>query len=171
MALKVSAEQVYDAIKASNPTTFPQVELVDLVYGTPAVLSGDPSNKDTSLLVSAAINTPYIGDVTVKYNRLDLADFETNYGERTLIVPEGATAADVVAAFNSEYGAELTTDDYEDNALPTPPDWDGETYTLVAAAGSLAYKNEVVLNVALATTPLSTIIATTTLDGLYFPEV
>lgn len=171
MALKSSAEQVYDLIKATNVATFPQVEVVDLEYATPSALVGDPSGKDTSLLVSAGVNTPYIGNVTVKYDRLDLAGFESNYGSTTLIVPENATPAQIVAAFNAYYDAELDSSDYVNNAVPTPPDFDGETYTLVAAAGSLAYKGSVVLDIQLATTPLSSIITVTELDGLEFPVV
>lgn len=168
--LKKSAEQIYDLIKATNVVSFPQVDIVALTYGTPAVLTGDPSGKDTSLVVSAAVNTPYTGNVTIKYDRLDLEGFETTYGATQLIVPEGATPADIVAAFNSHYECELESVDYQNNAVPTPPDFDGESYTLVAAAGSLAYKGDIVLSILLASTPLSEIITVTELDGLEFPE-
>lgn len=167
--LESSVTQVYNLIAATNSATWPQTA-VALTYGTPAVEVSHPTGKNTSLVVSAAPNTEYVGDVTVNYNRLDLAGFETNYGSTSLVVPENATAAQIVAAFNAYYDSSLDTSDYVNNAPGTPPDFDGETYTLVAAAGSLAYIGEVVLDIQLATTQLSTIITVTDLNGLTFPE-
>lgn len=166
--LNPSAQQVYDLIALTNVATWP-VTAVALNYATPVAEVGHPTGKNTSLVVSAGANTEYVGSVTVNYNRLDLAGFETNYGSTSLVVPEGATAAQIVAAFNAFYDASLDTSDYVDNAPGIPPDYDGETYTLVAAAGSLAYINSVVLDIQLATTQLSSILTVTDLNGLTFP--
>ena len=77
--------------------------------------------------------------------------------------------ADIVAAFNALYDANLDISDYDEAASAPVPDDDGENFTLVADANSLAYKGQIVIVVRLATVALSTVITTTNLDGLEFP--
>jgi hypothetical protein len=175
--LNASAVQVYDLIASENAATWP-VTPVTLTYGTPTALTGDASGKDTSLLVSAAANTVYTGSVTIFYNRLDLAGFETNYGVADLIVGEDPTPADIVAQFNVFYDASLDASDYVNNPVVPRgdypeeyfPDYDGEIYIIVAAPGSLAYKGEAPVQIRLESALLSSILVVNELDGLEFPE-
>lgn len=166
-----SQAQVLALINADNAATVPVGGLLlttHVTFGVPAVNAEGGGVGNTDLIVSSAINSGYVGDVEVNYNRLDLEGF-TAFGPAEVIVTEEATLADVLTAFNALYSANLEMADVVNNALPEP-DFDGENYTLVAAAGSLAYIGDIVVKLSVASTPLNTIITTTTLNGLEFPE-
>lgn len=159
-----SAAQLLALINEQNSTS---LTASDITFGNPSVHSG-ANPGDTDVVVSSAPNSGYTGTVTVNYNRLDLAGFSI-YGDAEVFVPEGATVADIVAAFNALYDANLDISDYDEAASAPVPDDDGENFTLVADANSLAYKGQIVIVVRLATVALSTVITTTNLDGLEFP--
>lgn len=162
--LLTSAAQLLALINEENSTTLTES---DVTFGLPSA-HGGANPGDTDVVVSAAANSGYTGTVTVNYNRLDLAGFSI-YGAAEVFVPEGATVADIVAAFNALYEANLGVDDYDEAASAPVPDDDGENFTLVADANSLAYSGQIVIVVRLATVALSSVITTTNLDGLEFP--
>ena len=165
---KSSANQLYDLILEDNTgATAAGLTFAKVTFGAPADHAG-ANPGDTDVVVTAVANSGFSGDVTVNYDRLDLAGF-TAYGAAEVTVAAGATVTDIVAAFNALYGAALDISDYDEGASAPIPDDDGEIFTLVADATSLAYKGSIAITVFLNSVALNTVITTTNLNGLEFP--
>src|SRR5690606_25575993 len=96
----------------------------------PVSLENDDDGKNTSLVVQAKPNTGYVGDVTVKYDRLDMEGFR-QYGDPTFEIPLGGGLPEIIEAFNMFYGANLSLEDDIDSDLVVPEiDYAGKTFAL-----------------------------------------
>src|SRR5690606_846884 len=138
-------------------------------FDVPAPNTDPEATTNTLLTVHSVVNSGYVGDVQVEYNRLDLDGF-TQYGAAEIIIAEDPTHQDILDAFNQLYDANLQLEDIDQTVDLPVPDFDGEIYTLTAAPGSLAYIGTIDVLLSIASTPLSDVITTTVLSGLEFPE-
>lgn len=101
---KPSNALVLDLINESNniDLTFQEIE-----FQAPGLLVDDDDGKNTSLLVTAIDKHGFTGEVTVKYNRLDLADFEAGK-PAVLEIPVDGSATDLITSVNNHFGLQLT---------------------------------------------------------------
>lgn len=164
-----SPAQLFALIAEDNVTTIGSLVIGDVSFGAPAVNNTGGGVGDTDVVVTAVANSGYSGNVTVNYNRIDLADFSTIGPALEVTVGEGATVEDIVAAFNAQFGSNLDATDYDSGLSAPVPDDDGEPFTLVANATSLAYRGQISITVYLDSVALSTIITNTSLNGLELP--
>lgn len=167
---KSSLEQVIDLINLSNIINEADLSAELVSFAQLSALTED--TKNTSVRVVANANTKYTGNVVVKYDRLDIEGFASNYGSPVIEVGEAATFQDVVDAFNGHYGANLSI--ANDLVAPggvfptieyTPVD-----VNFLANEASLAYIGNADFSFGLATSPLSNIIQTLIMNGLAWPS-
>jgi len=164
---KSSDLQLFAAIVAANAGTIGSLSRSDVSFGNPVAGSIDhgAGQREVDIVVTANANTGVSGSVTVGIDRLDLNDFST-VETPEVHVAQGATVADIIVEFNALYGAALSVDDYDAGLSAPVPDDDGEFFTLVANANSLAYTGSIQITVFLSSVALSTVITNTDLGGL-----
>lgn len=167
-----SWEQLLTLINDANSLT---LTIDDVQFGAPSVITEaeqaemeNPAN--TKVLMIAKPNRYPIGEVTVEYDRIDLAEFETLGDPSQIEVTRPLTYPRLIQAFNTYYGAALELSDIDTSVpLPDEPDLD-EVLELKAATTSLAYRGDIVLGVAVKDIPLNTVIKVTNLTGLKYTK-
>jgi hypothetical protein len=125
-ANKTGLENLMDLIASAN--TEPVFISADLVTpGIPVAI--DPSTnggENTAITLSAKAGSGYSGSISVKYSRInlhDILDIDTDIPEIYFETTASSVSfSDVVAQFNSQYGLNLTADDFVDGVFPTVSD-------------------------------------------------
>lgn len=167
-----SIEQLLALINDTNALT---LTTDDVSFGDPVALTEaeqaemeNPAN--TKVEMTAKPNRIPIGQVTVDYDRIDLAEFES-LGDPSLIeLTRPLSYTRLLNAFNSYYGSALELIDIDTSTeLPENPDED-EVLELKASATSLAYRGEIVIGVKVHDIPLNTVILKTSLNGLKYDK-
>lgn len=135
-------------------------------FGEPIAATGENPTRNTEIVLNAIPYSGYKGSTTIFYDRIDLAEFlplETV----TILQIEGAPSLQkILDSFNLLYGSNLQTDDVrDDHVIPTDIDG-GVSFTLTAAAGSLAYRGSITLTLQPADVDIDTAIADKTMNGL-----
>ncbi len=141
-----------------------------VTFGAVAVDGGGIRNSN--ITATSTIGSGYSGNVAFKYDRVDLA---TIPGARSTTFQAGDAThiSDLIEEINTAYQLNLTVADFVDVVIPAfPGDAPHETQqiTLTASATSLIYRGALVLTVDANDIPLSSVITTTTLNGLYYVQ-
>jgi hypothetical protein len=161
-----SAQQILiDLINATNATA---ITSADVTFSNMAPTGG--GNRNTGIRVTAVANSGYLNHVDVTYDRVDLAQIP---GSRPVVFNLGSvtSAFGLLPAINAAYGINLTTDDVEDDPMPTfhGDPLETEPFTLRAKSGSLIYRGSLSLTIDGNDIDLATLITVTELNGLVYP--
>jgi hypothetical protein len=113
---KPQSEMIYDLIEKSNPGFKDVFPLGSVTFGTPtaiAVDGADPFKNDTSIVVKPTAASGGIGQVTVKYRRIDLTALFRNITLKldNYYTTTSAFPAQWVPWVAARYGISLTVDD------------------------------------------------------------
>jgi hypothetical protein len=130
-------EVLVDLINIYNGTRFTTGQLL---FGMPQPYPSDPKHN-TSLVVYAKKKSGYKGQVTMKYQRLDINQ-QIGVGESTVFEIGNATnLSDLIGAVNSQLGIRLDADDFLDAPLVLRPGGETNLYqqNLVILDYSLLY--------------------------------
>jgi hypothetical protein len=160
-----SAEQLLALINDSNGLS---LTLDDISFELPVALVPEEQEDlaNTEILVKSKPNRKQEGDVTVRYDRINLAEFETLADPHGIPVDTPLTHATLLAAFNEFYGSALELVDI-DLTTELPPNLDqDEVVTFKASAESLAYHGEIELLIESAGLDLAVVITNKNLNGL-----
>lgn len=169
----IGMKSVEQLLALLNDTNGLSLTLDDIQFSTPTVLTpesqvGDDNPANTEVLIVAKPNRKPIGEVKVRYDRIDLADFSTLRDPTEIEVMLPMTHARLLEAFNNHYGSALELDDI-DVTVDIPEDIEEETFVeLTASAGSLAYRGSILLTVIPGTIKLSNVIIVRALSGLEY---
>lgn len=164
----------------SNPIPTPQQRLTTLVNGVndkqwtagqlvfaaPAVETGA---NNTSVAVSAAVGQVYTGNVTLRYNRVDLAE-APDAASTEFSVEDGTTMTELVPLLVERFGVDLRASDLQAQVLPTPT-VDGVEVILTAAAGSYLWHGTLAVTLKAALIPLADVIMQTQLNGFTLEDL
>ena len=155
------------AITAQNPG----VSLIasQYTFGNPTPYTDPNGQTNTSMTITTNTpDSPYTGSVTVTYFRWQLQDLL-----KQLPLPlkfNGLTTALAMAQkMNDYFGTNFTAADIDDGPVTVAGDGSG-TLTLTAQANSLGWVGTVDLPFVLGNFDLGTVITTTALPGLMYPE-
>lgn len=160
-----SAEQLLALINDSNGLS---LTFDDIYFELPVALIPEEQEDlaNTEILVKSKPNRKQEGDVTVRYDRIDLAQFETLADPHGIPVDTPVTHASLLAAFNEFYGSALELVDIDQTTeLPDNLDQE-EVVVLRASAESLAYRGEIELLIESDGLNLATVITNKELSGL-----
>lgn len=132
----------------------------------------DAGVRNSKITVTSQAGSGYTGSVEVFYNRVDLA---TVPGARstTFQVGDATNLSDLIDEINTAYQLNLTANDFVDVAIPAFPGeepHETQTINLTAKATSLIFRGELVLTVNANDIPLSSVVTTTTLNGLTYTQ-
>lgn len=161
--LQTNNKIVLDLINEQNSTALPEA----------AVTFGAPAEKvvgqiATDLVVTAAEGSGYRGDVTMTYNRVPLGFMNTNEPD-LVIETEATTTQGLIEFLNTTFGILLTNEDIVDAPIPELEPDVNTGVEVAANAASLVWHGKVTLQLTATLTQLSSVLTTTTLDGLYPP--
>ncbi|MNO12968.1 hypothetical protein D3C76_25880 [compost metagenome] len=160
----LSKDQVLALINEKNPGLNLTYEKVS--FGEPVAASGETPVKDTELVLTGIPGKGFKNTATIQYNRIDLAQFEVQIPSQ-IQVEGDVTIQTILDGFNAFYGANLQLDDVRpDLTLPADLTSEPQDFTLIAAAGSYAYRSQVVISIQAADRDLNDAITTKVLDGL-----
>ena len=139
-------------------------------FGAVAIDGGGVRN--TNITATAEVGSGYTGNVQFKYDRVDLA---TIPGARSTTFQQGnaVNIADLIDEINTAYQLNLTSADFTDAAIPAFPGVEpNETQEVdvVAKATSKIFLGTLTLTIAANDVPLSSVITTTTLNGLTYNQ-
>lgn len=163
---KLPKQIIVDLINYDNDTNLVE-EL--LTFGIPVVTT-TPFN--TSLVVSSVPDSNYIGSVTLKYDRIDIA---TLLGSKSINIPVGSSTkvSELIPTINDRFGINLTPDDYLDRDLPTLALNDIneiKSFNITISPNSLIFIKELNLYAVSSEILLSSVITRIVLDGLIYTE-
>ena len=163
---KLPKQIIVDLINYDNDTNLVE-EL--LTFGIPVVTT-TPFN--TSLVVSSVPDSNYIGSVTLKYDRIDIA---TLLGSKSINIPVGSSTkvSELIPTINDRFGINLTPDDYVDRDLPTLALNDVneiKSFNITISPNSLIFIKELNLYAVSSEILLSSVITRIVLDGLIYTE-
>lgn len=165
---KAPEQILLDQINNDNSSA---LTLQQVSFGLPTTTTGTSPARDTQVTVSAVANEGYSGSVVVEYNRVNIS---TVPGARSTVFPKGSAVniSDLIPQINAAYQINLTTADYTDGPLPTFTGAPNEehTFQLVISSDSLPFENSVTLTVKANDIPLSSVITTSTLNGLVYTQ-
>lgn len=160
----LSKDQVLALINEKNPGLNMTHEQV--VFGEPVAATGEAPERDTELVLTGVPGKGFKNTATILYNRIDLAQFEVQIPSEIQIEGD-ATIQTILDGFNAFYGSNLQlTDVRSDLTLPADLTSTPEPFTLIAAAGSYAYRGQVVISIQAADVDLAIAVTNKTLDGL-----
>lgn len=174
---KPSDVLVLDLINLTNvdPDTGKSISLKtsDVVLGKPAaVAAADGIDWNCAVLCSATRASPYVGSVTLNYNRLNLTKLFKNIAVN-LDVTSAKTTSDLLARLNARYGLAIDKAEVVEanvdaltEAKPTV------THTITIADSSLVYFGSLVVTVgpdADVGERLNLVITKNRLDGMHYP--
>jgi len=163
---------VLDLINAKNNSS---IDLSDVTFGPPEI---SQTSRNTKVEVSAEQSSPYSGSVSVRYNRLHIADDVVNHTSNdstdkkfnkagldglSELLPEINNRFDLKAVIAAEEIEELSfaADTFFENGK--------EYIKLKLKPNSYHYIGEVNLELFTATIPLSDVVLDDELDGLIYP--
>lgn len=157
---------IFAAIESQNGIT---LDPTQYAVGTPAPNNDATGVTNTSLtLTPNTSQCPYTGSITVNYFRWQLADLA-----KQLPLPlkfNGLTSSlQMALKMNDYYGTNFSAADIIDNAVTVNGDGSG-TLTLTAVSTSLGWVGTVDLPFILGNFDLASVISTTALNGLMYPD-
>ena len=173
MVTDISLTSQHQVVQLINEQNGVDLSLERVNFQDVRALVDDPDGKNTEVTVIAVPNKGYSGSVVVKYNRNTLQNFESLNGNQpiSLFVSPNDSLGDIVSKFNVMFDCNLVLGHDIDPNLELPDfSYDGDNISLVVLPQSLAYTDSLMLNIALPTFPLNTVIVTNTLDGLRFSD-
>lgn len=132
-----SINKLIDLINADNPHPALLSEK-NITFSVPIVDIGETWN--TAVTVSAIKGSGYVGQVVVRYNRIDLSNLGSEIG---IISEEAFTADTVVSILNRTRGSFISLDDVSSIAIPVMNVGDIETIALTAKTDSLGWTGRV----------------------------
>jgi hypothetical protein len=107
-------EVLVDLINIYNDTHFTPGQLF---FGMPQILPDSQQNPNTSLVVYSKKFSGYKGQVTIKYQRLEIQS-QVGDGESTIFDIGNATMlSDLIPSINSQLGINLNPEDFLDVSL------------------------------------------------------
>jgi hypothetical protein len=122
---KQSLQMLVDLINAANPSLPVALTTSNVLYGAPSAITPTGGNiQNTSIKVTAAAGTKYIGNTTLTYRRID---FGTLFRSLPIVIYKYSPTtagqnpykiSDLLPAINAKYGLNLTTADVVDGSLP-----------------------------------------------------
>jgi hypothetical protein len=135
-------------------------------FGVPTAAPGEAPERDTELVIEGIPGKGYKGTTTLLYNRIPLQAFED--AVPSAIQVEGdITLQNILNGFNAFYGSNLQLDDIRnDLTMPAELTSTPQQWTMIAAAGSYAYRGQVVLSIQAADVDLAVAVTKPVLDGL-----
>lgn len=144
---KTSINLLFDQIDTDNPSLYTTSDswYDNVSFGTPNVLSEDTKNSSIDML--ATPEGIFTGQVTFKYDRMDLSDIFTQVTNPNIEVPfafAGTKISDLLSFINDKYKIYFQTDDIIDGDLSGTFPMD---VSIDTAAGSLAYIGSLSLHV------------------------
>lgn len=160
----LSKDQVLALINLRNPG----LDLVheQVTFGEPVAATGETPERDTELVLTGIPGKGFKNTATILYNRIDLAQFEVQIPSQ-IQVEGDVTIQAILDGFNAFYGANLHLEDVRsDLTLPGDLTSEPEPFTLIAAAGSYAYRGQVVISIQAADVDLAVAVTNKVLDGL-----
>lgn len=165
---KKSQVLILDLINNSNPQFTEKLTFDVVEFADPTVHAEDERN--TSVVVGSLEDSPYAGDATVVYDRLDLQKLFTDAGYPVVEIKGVglATSLDLLPYLNDTFSLALDEDDIVSEALPAG-DVYPKAYTLKVKPTSFAWLNELSISLIDGKPQLSDIIVVTVLDGLKYP--
>lgn len=169
MALnKASSSLVLDLINTSNSL---DLSFQNISFETPVLLADDEDGKNTSLVVAAIDKQGYVGNVTIKYNRVGFEELEAK--DNTLLeIPVDGTMDDIVLALNSRYGLQLVIDnDIVEADLIDVIGYEPALISLDAVLGSYGFHGTLNLDIAWESIDLEDAIASNNLIGLKLQDI
>lgn len=165
---KAPAQIVLDQINNDNASA---LTLQQVSFGLPTATTGTSPARDTQVTVSAVAGEGYSGSVVVEYNRVNIS---TVPGVRSTVFPKGSAVniSDLIPQINAAYQINLTSADYTDGPLPTFSGTPNEEhdFQVVITSDSLPFENSVTLTVKANDIALSSVITTSTLNGLVYTQ-
>lgn len=164
----LSPEQlVINLINNDNGTTF---KLKELIFGIPVLTENTKHNS--KVLVSAAKDSYFTGQTTLRYNRVDISSLAI--GKSIVFgIEDEVRLSDIIAAINTRFNIALTPVDYIDALLPEIGVEPNERYDidLVMADTSLVFINKLTLKVEVANQILlSVVLFNPVLNGLVYTK-
>lgn len=166
MALyKRPLDEILLAIKTLNNVNLVEGEYT---FGTPTAVAPDAQGTNTSLLVTA-LNplSPYDGNTTIRYTRLDLADL-AKLIPLDIKVYNVTTVDQFVAVLNSRYGIDFQSGDITPGNLNLT-NGAGDV-VLTAQANSMGWTGTVTFHVTKGAMPLADAITVSRLPGINYPS-
>lgn len=162
---KLPKEIIVDLINYDNDTNL-EVEL--LTFGIPVETK---SKFNTKLEVSSVPDSNYIGSVTLKYDRIDVASIVGNSGVN-IPIGNASRVSHLIPQINNHFGINLTTDDYIDSDLPTLSNSLDEikSFNITMHPHSLIYLKELNLYAVRSELLLSSVITRRILSGFTYTE-
>lgn len=160
----LSKDQVLALINEKNPGLNLTHEKV--TFGEPVAATGETPQRNTELVLTGVAGKGFKNTATILYNRIDLAEFEVQVPSQ-IQVEGDVTIQSILDGFNAFYNANLQLNDVRsDLSLPGDLTSTPETFTLIAAAGSYAYRGQVVISIQAADRDLAVAVTNKVLDGL-----
>lgn len=160
----LSKDQVLALVNEQNVglnLTFEKV-----TFGEPVAASGETPERNTELVLTGIPGKGFKNTAKIEYNRINLADFEIQMPS-AIQVEGDVTIQHILDGFNTFYGSNLQLDDVRsDLTLPGDLTSTPQQFTLVAAAGSYAYRGQVVVSIQAADMDLGVAVTKKVLDGL-----
>lgn len=165
---KKSKILILDLINENNPQFEEKLSFDVVEFADPAVHAED--DRNTSVVVGSLEDSPYAGDATVMYDRLDLQKLFTDAGYPVVEIKAVglATSLELLPYLNETFALALDEDDIVSEALPAG-DVYPKAYTLKVKPTSFAWLNELAISLIDGKPQLSDIIVKTVLDGLKYP--
>jgi hypothetical protein len=138
-------EVLIDLINIYNQTRF---STGHLFFGMPQILPG-ANNPNTSLVVYAKKFSGYKGQVTIRYQRLEIAT-QVSPDESTVFdIGSAVMLSDLIPAINTQLGVNLNPTDFLDAQLQFRPGGETNTYqqALTMLDYSLLYKGTLMMTI------------------------
>lgn len=127
---------------------------------------------NTELLVTATRSSPYVGSVTVEYDRLDLERLFRNIAVN-LDVKGAKTTSDLLARLNARYGLAIAKEEVVEEPVPERNEENPVVnHTIKIKDTSLVYIGELAVTIgedADVGERLNLVITKTRLDGMHYP--
>lgn len=139
----------------------------DLTFG--AVEASTNPNREVQVGLEATPDALFSGSMDVFFDRLDLTAVFADAGIDNVTLIKGATTVgEVVDAINTRFGMGFTAEDFDLTAVVGEEDTE---VVLTALAGSYAFKGELLVDLAVAKTPLAEAVVNPELGGLQVTPV
>lgn len=161
---------ILDLINAANPGL--NMQASEVIFGDPVVVAEGARNTSTLITPNAAEQSRFGNQVTVFYNRLNMAAVIGTQDGRIEIDPDNYDAATILEAFNAKYGVQFDSSVIEDLELPTMPTEPGGEVTVAFTSKATSRLTVGAGNITLfiSAVDLEDAVLVTDLDGLVYPS-
>jgi hypothetical protein len=160
----LSKDQVLALVNTKNPSLNLTFEKV--TFGEPVAAGGENPERNTELVLTGIPGKGFKNTAKIEYNRINLAEFQVQIPSQIQVTGD-VTIQHILDGFNAFYGANLQLNDVRsDLTLPGDLTSEPQPFTLIAAAGSYAYRGQVILSIQAADQDLDVAVVNKVLDGL-----